>query len=76
MGKRCEVILTLSTLGEIFSSQHTEIFFLIFPKTHILTFHADCLHCRLSTMETIRVKCQILFSGKVRKIAPICRLPN
>ena len=35
--------LTLSTLGKIFSRQHFEIFFLIFPRKQDLTFHANCL---------------------------------
>ena len=35
--------LTLSTLGKIFSRQHLEIFFLIFPRKQDLTFHANCL---------------------------------
>ena len=37
--------LTLSTLGEIFS-RHIEIFFLIFPRKQVLTFHANCLQWR------------------------------
>ena len=36
----------LSTLGKIFSRQHIEIFFLIFPRRQDLTFHADCLQWR------------------------------
>ena len=34
---------TLSTLGKIFSRQHLEIFFFIFPRKQDMTFHANCL---------------------------------
>ena len=37
------MLLMLSTGGKIFSRQHIEIFFLIFPRKHDLTFHANCL---------------------------------
>ena len=53
------VTLTLSTLVKIFSRQHIEIFFLIFPRKQDLTFHA---------VETIYMKYLILFSGKKKKI--------
>ena len=36
-------LLTLSTLGKIFSRLHNEIFFLIFPRKQVLTFYANCL---------------------------------
>ena len=36
--------LTFSTLVEIFSRQHFEIFFLIVPRKQDLTYHANCLH--------------------------------
>ena len=38
--------LTLSTLSKIFSRQHIEIFFLIFPRKQVLTFYANCLQWR------------------------------
>ena len=47
--------LRLSTLGKKFSRQHSEIFFLFFPRRQVLTFHAICM------------KCQVLFSGKTKK---------
>ena len=56
------VFLRCSTLCEIFSSQHFEIFFLIFPEKQGF----DIL-CKFSTLETICMKCQILFSGKNKK---------
>ena len=34
------------------------------------------ISCKLSPLETICMKCQILFWGKIRKISPICRLLN
>ena len=37
------IYLTLTTLGKIFSRRHTD-FFLIFPRNHNLTFHANFLH--------------------------------
>ena len=49
-------ILTLSTLGKIFSRWHIEIFFLFFLRNRDLTFLAKCL-------ETICMKCQSLFYG-------------
>ena len=42
--------------------------FLFFKKTGF-----DIL-CKLSPMETVCMKCQLLFSGKKRKIISICRL--
>ena len=36
----------LSTLDKIFSRQHTEIFFLFFPRKQDLTYHANCLQWR------------------------------
>ena len=58
------------------------IFFLFFSRKQDLTFHTNCLHwyfdyfsqktgygfsCKLSPMETICMKCQILVSGKNKK---------
>ena len=48
-------------------------YFSYFFGKHDLTFHANCL---LSPVETICMKCQVMFSGKVRKISPICHLLN
>ena len=39
------MILTLSTLGKIFSRQHFKTFFL-FSRKQDLTFHANCLQWR------------------------------
>ena len=56
--------LTLSCLDKTFS-RHFKILFLIFPGKPDLTisYWLDIL-CKLSTMETICMKYQILFSGK------------
>ena len=40
------------------------IVFLIFSRKQVLTLHAYCLHERCP-METICMKCQILFSGEI-----------
>ena len=53
--------LTLSTQGKIFSRWHFEIFFFFFPEKQDLIFHANC------PLETICMKCQILFHGKNKK---------
>ena len=53
--------LTLETLGKIFSRQHNEIFFLFSQNTSF-----DSLR-KLSRMETICMKCQILFYRKNKK---------
>ena len=54
--------LPLSTLGEIFSRRHTEIFFSdFFQKTGI------DISCNLFPMEKIYMKCQIMFSRKNKK---------
>ena len=34
------------------------------------------ISCKLSLLETICMKCLTLFSGKIRKLSPICRLLN
>ena len=44
------------------------IFFLLFPETGFY------ISCKLSPLETICTKYQILFSGKTKKIISICRL--
>ena len=56
--ENCFVILRLSALGKIFSRQHIEIFFCIFPRKQDLTFHAK---------ETVCMKCHFLFCRKIRK---------
>ena len=74
--------LTLSTLGKIFSRQHFEIFFKFFPKSRIWHFMKIVskagfdMSWKLSPLETIFMKCQILLSGKIRKIQPICHQLN
>ena len=54
-------ILTLSTLGYFFSRLRFEILFS--PEQDL-------------TLKTICMKCQILFSGKIRKLSSICHLLN
>ena len=56
------VELTLSTLSKIFSRRHIEICFLIIPRKQDLIFQANCLH-----LETMCMKCQILFFGENKK---------
>ena len=51
----------LSILGKIFSRRHFDIFFLFSKKTEF-----DNL-CKLSPMETVCIKRQIMFSGKHKK---------
>ena len=51
-----DMVLTLSTLGIIFSRKHFEIFFFsYFPRKRAFTFHTNCKNC------------QSLFSGKNKK---------
>ena len=57
-----QLALTLSTLGKIFSRLLTEIFYLIFSQKTDFD-----ISCKLSPIETICTKCQILFSGKNKK---------
>ena len=83
------VQLTLSTLSKIFSRRHIEIYFLTFLRKQDLTFHANCLQnpmiqfaCNVKSylqMETICMKCQILFSGNNYKYiikSSNCRLSH
>ena len=57
----------LSILDKIFSRHHAEILFFLFsPKTE---FDKSC---KLSLLETICMKCQVLFSRGIRKISLIC----
>ena len=49
----------------------TEIFFLIFPRKQVLTFHANCLQWRQFAW-----KVKSCFLGKRRKIPSICHLLN
>ena len=61
-------ILTLSTLGIIFNREHIEIFFLFSQTTGF------DISCKLFPLETICMKCQILFSGKIGiscKLSPV-----
>ena len=53
--------LTLSTLGKIFSRQHLKYFSYFSQKT------GYDISCKLSSKETICMKCQILFSGENKK---------
>ena len=57
-------------LGKNFSRQRKNIF-LIFPRKQFLTFHVNCLHWR---HEIICMKCQSLFSGKIRNTSLVCHL--
>ena len=66
MDRNQDKSLMLSMLGKNFSRSRFEIFFIL-PRIYDLTFHANCL-----PMETICMKCQILFSGKIS----ICLLLN
>ena len=52
---RHNICLTLSTPGKNISRRHFEIFFLFSPKKNRFD---------VSPFETIRMKCQILFSEK------------
>ena len=63
--------LTLSTLGKIFSRQHIEIFFVIFPRKHVLVFHANCLQCKQFAWNV-----KFCFLRKIRKLLLICGLLN
>ena len=54
----------LSSLGNIFSTRHIEIFFIFFPENGFWF-----LMQIVSSLETICMKCQNLFSGKIRKIS-------
>ena len=60
-GVMFNICLTLSTLGKILAHNILE-YFVIFPRKQNLTFHANCLQ-----METICMKCKILFSEKTKK---------
>ena len=62
--------LMLSTPGKIFS-KHIEIVFSYFSQKTVFDFS-----CKLSPLETIYMKCPILFSGKKKKkkILSICHL--
>ena len=53
--------LALSTLWTKSADVKFMVFFLFFPRKHDLTFHANCL------LETICMKCQVLFSGESKK---------
>ena len=53
--------------GEIFSRQHFEVFFLFFPRFWFFMQIISDISCKLSPLETIFMKCLILFSGKNKK---------
>ena len=55
--------LTFTALWANSADDKLMIFFLFFTIKQVLTFV-----CKLSPMETICMKCQTLFSGKIRKI--------
>ena len=61
LSRAMNTLLTLSTLGKIFSRRHFETFSLFSQKTGF------DISCKLSPKETICMKCQILFSGKNKK---------
>ena len=72
---------SLLTSGRIQQTTNWWCFFsfLIFPRKQDFAFHANCLQfyfsqkkefdisCKLSPLETICMRCQILFSGKNKK---------
>ena len=58
-----------STLGKIFSTQHFEIFLLIFPRKQDLTFHANYLQWR-----QFEGNARSCFLGKIRKMSICCLL--
>ena len=55
-------VLTHNTLGKIISRRHFEIFFSDFSQKTVFD-----TSCKLSPLETICMKCRILFSGKNKK---------
>ena len=54
---------------KIFSRRHTEIFFLFSHRIQLSPFLKTgfAISCKMSPLETICMKCQILFSGKNKK---------
>ena len=65
--------LTLKTLVNFSADdilKYLVVVFFFFQKTGF------DISCRLSPLETICMKCQILFPGKKRKLSPNCRLLN
>ena len=65
-----EYTLTLSTLGTNSADAILKYFFLFFHENRFWILY------KLSPMEKICMKYQLLFSGKIRKISLICRLRN
>ena len=63
--------LTLSTLGKIFSRQHTDFFFFFFFFFNFSQKTEFDFACKWSPRKTIYMKCQILFSGRSKKIITI-----
>ena len=54
--------LMLSALGKIFSRQHTKLCFLIYPRKQVWHFMQTVSNG--DNLETICIKCQILFFGR------------
>ena len=65
--KSAELVLTLSTLGKISSRQHFEIYIHVYIFFYFSQKTGFDISCKLSPMETICMKCLILFSGKNQK---------
>ena len=63
MGSSSTWRLTFTTLWVNSADDKLVIFFLIFSQKKGFD-----ISCKLSSVETICMKCQILFSGKIRKI--------
>ena len=71
----------LSTLGIKFQQKKFGFFFFFFFILFYLFFFffqktGFDISCKLSPVETICMKCQILFSGKNKKILSVCCLLN
>ena len=64
----CKMQVTLCMLGKNFSRQHFGIFLSFFLEHMIDT------SCKLSSKQTICMKCKILFYRKNNKILSVCRL--
>ena len=68
--------------SEMYSSDFTTFFtFLAYSTDDKLVIFSDFsskigsdISCKLSPLETISMKCQILFSGKNKKTISLCRL--
>ena len=63
------MVLMLSTMGEIFSRQHIEMFFLLFPENKLNiscgeNLHEMSPHC----LEKISISCLLSFAQNVLKV--------